>query len=173
MPYQLVWLIFLLPLFSFAIVSLLFRPFLNHKPKLGGYITIASLMASLGLSIWALTEVLAAPGHELPIPDINWVIIEGGVTIHLGLIMDPLTAVMLLVVTIVSLMVQIYSQGYMHEDPGYHRYYAFMSLFTASMLGLVLADNLLFLYVFWELVGICSYLLIGFWFHRPAAANAA
>jgi NADH-quinone oxidoreductase subunit L len=173
MPYQLVWLIFLLPLFSFIIISLFFRPFLNHKPKVGGYITIAALLGSFGLSVWALTEVMATPGHSLPVPDINWVIIEGGVTIHLGLIMDSLTAVMLIVVTLVSLMVQIYSQGYMHGDPGYHRYYAFMSLFTASMLGLVLADNLLFVYVFWEMVGLCSYLLIGFWFHRPSAANAA
>ena len=173
MPYQLAWLIFLLPFFSFVIISLYFRPFLNHKPKLGGYITIAALTASLGLSIWALLEVMAAPGYKLPIPDINWVIIEGGVTIHLGLIMDSVTAVMLIVVIVVSLMVQIYSQGYMDGDPGYHRYFAFMSLFTASMLGLVMADNLLFLYVFWELVGLCSYLLIGFWFHRPAAADAA
>jgi len=87
--------------------------------------------------------------------------------------MDSLTAVMLIVVTVVSLMVQIYSQGYMDGDPGYHRYFASMSLFTAAMLGVVLASNLLFLYVFWELVGLCSYLLIGFWFHKPAAANAA
>ena len=173
MPYQLVWLIFLLPLFSFAIISLFFRPFFNHKPKLGGYITIASLLGSLGLSVWALLEVMAAPGHSLLVPDINWVIIEGGITIHLGLIVDSLTVVMLIVVTVVSLMVQIYSQGYMHGDPGYHRYFAFMSLFTASMLGLVLADNLLFVYVFWEMVGLCSYLLIGFWFHRPAVADAA
>ncbi len=173
MPYELVWLIFLLPLFSFAIISLFVRPFLNHKPKLSGYITIASILGSFILSVWALTSVLVAPGHELPIPDISWVVLEGGVTIHLGLIMDSLTVVMLIVVTVVSLMVQIYSQGYMHGDPGYHRYFAFMSLFTASMLGLVLASNLLFMYVFWELVGLCSYLLIGFWFHRPAAANAA
>jgi len=80
---------------------------------------------------------------------------------------------MLIVVTLVSLMVQIYSQGYMHGDPGYHRYFAFMSLFTASMLGLVLADSLVFMFVFWEMVGLCSYLLIGFWFHKPAARNAA
>ncbi len=173
MPYQLVWLIFLLPLFSFIIISLFFRPFLNNRPKTGGYITIAALLGSLSLSVWALMEVMAAPGHSLPIPDINWVIIEGGLTIHLGLIVDSLTVVMLIVVIVVSLMVQIYSQGYMHGDPGYHRYFAFMSLFTASMLGLVLADNLLFVYVFWEMVGLCSYLLIGFWFHRPAAANAA
>jgi NADH-quinone oxidoreductase subunit L len=87
--------------------------------------------------------------------------------------MDSLTAVMLVVVTVVSLMVQVYSQGYMKGDPGCHRYYAWMSLFTASMLGLVLANNLLQMFIFWEMVGLCSYLLIGFWFHRPAAADAA
>jgi NADH-quinone oxidoreductase subunit L len=173
MPHQLLWLIFLLPFFSFALISLFFRPFFNHKPRLGGYITIASLIGSFAISVWALLEVMAAPGHQLAVPDINWVVIEGGITIHLGLMVDSLTAVMLIVVTLVSLMVQIYSQGYMHGDPGYHRYFAFMSLFTGSMLGLVLADNLLFMYVFWEMVGLCSYLLIGFWFHRPAAANAA
>jgi len=171
-PY-LVWLIFLLPLFSFAVISLLVRPFLNHKPKLSGYITITAISGSFVLSIWALMSLLSTPSHELSMPDINWMIIEGGVTIHLGLIMDSLTAVMLIVVTVVSLMVQIYSQGYMHGDPGYHRYYASMSLFTASMLGLVLADNLLLVFVFWEMVGLCSYLLIGFWFHRPAARKAA
>jgi NADH-quinone oxidoreductase subunit L len=173
MPYQLLWLIFLLPLFSFVIISLFLRPFLNNQPKLGGYVTIAALLGSLGLSIWALLEVMAAPGHSIAVPVVNWVVIEGGLTIHLGLLVDQLTTVMLVVVTMVSLMVQIYSQGYMRGDPGYHRYFAFMSLFTASMLGLVLADNLLLVYVFWELVGLCSYLLIGFWFHRPSAANAA
>ena len=172
-PYQLVWLIFLLPLFSFVVISFLVRPFVKEDSKVTGYILITALSGSVALSIWALVSVMAAPHHELPIPDISWVVIEDGVTIHLGLIMDSLTAVMLIVVTVVSLMVQIYSQGYMHGDPGYHRYYAWMSLFTASMLGLVLADNLLFLFVFWELVGLCSYLLIGFWFHKSSAANAA
>ncbi len=173
MPYQAIWLIFLLPLFSFVVISFVLRPFFNHKPRLGGYTIIACLLGSLGLSIWALMSVVAAPGHNLPVPDISWVVIEGGVTIHLGLMMDSLTAVMLIVVIVVSLMVQIYSQGYMHGDPGYHRYFAFMSLFTGSMLGLVLADNLLFMFVFWEMVGLCSYLLIGFWFHKPSARNAA
>jgi NADH-quinone oxidoreductase subunit L len=173
MPHQLVWLIFLLPLFSFIAISFLIRPFVKPESKVAGYVIIAALSGSLVLSIWALTAVMAAPHHELSIPDISWVVIEGGVNIHLGLMMDSLTAVMLIVVTVVSLMVQIYSQGYMHADPGYHRYFAWMSLFTASMIGLVLADSLLFLFVFWELVGLCSYLLIGFWFHRPAAANAA
>ncbi len=173
MPHQLIWLIFLLPLFSFLIVSLFLRPFFNHKPQLGGYVAIAAIFSSFLLSVWVLMGVLAAPGHALPVPDINWVVIEGGVTIHLGLLVDSLTAVMLIVVTLVSMMVQIYSQGYMRGDPGYHRYFAFMSLFTASMLGLVLADNLVFMFVFWEMVGLCSYLLIGFWFHKPAARNAA
>lgn len=173
MPYQLIWLIFLLPLFSFIIISFFIRPFVRQESKIAGYITITALFGSLVLSVRALMAVMASPQHELPIPDISWLVIEGGVTISLGLIMDSLTAVMLVVVTLVSLMVQIYSQGYMHGDAGYHRYFAWMSLFTASMIGLVLADNLLLLFVFWELVGLCSYLLIGFWFHRPSAANAA
>jgi len=172
MPYQMVWLIFLLPLFSFIIIALFLRPFLNSRPKTAGYVTIAALTGSLGLSVWALMEVMAT-GQPLPVPDITWVVVDGGFTIKLGLLVDQLTAVMLIVVTVVSLMVQIYSQGYMKGDAGYPRYYAWMSLFTASMLGLVLADNLLMVYVFWEMVGLCSYLLIGFWFHRPAAANAA
>jgi NADH-quinone oxidoreductase subunit L len=171
MPYQLLWLIFLLPLFSFIIIGLFLRPFLKNQPRTAGYITIAALLGSLGLSVWALTEVMST-GQPLPVPDVTWAVVDG-LTIHLGLMVDQLTVVMLIVVTVVSLMVQIYSQGYMKGDAGYHRYYAFMSLFTASMLGLVLADNLLFVYVFWEMVGLCSYLLIGFWFHRPAAANAA
>ena len=171
MPYEIVWLIFLLPLFAFVVIALVTR-FLS-KPRLSGYISIGAVSVSMGLSIWALLCLLSAPGQELPVPSFSWLVVEGGITVQFGLIMDSLTAVMLIVVTVVSLMVQIYSLGYMHGDPGYHRYYAFMSLFTASMLGLVLADNLLLMFIFWELVGLCSYLLIGFWFHRPAAANAA
>jgi len=173
MPPELIWLILLLPFSSFAIIALFLRPFLNHKPKLGGYVTIAAISGAFLMSVWVLMEVLAAQGHELAVPDISWVVIENGVTIHLGLMVDSLTAVMLIVVTVVSLMVQIYSQGYMHGDPGYHRYFAWMSLFTMAMLGVVLADSLLLVFVFWELVGLCSYLLIGFWFHKSAARNAA
>jgi NADH-quinone oxidoreductase subunit L len=171
MPYQMVWLIFLLPLCSFIVIGLFLRPFLKSQPRTAGYVTIAALVGSLGLSLWALFDIMST-GQPIAVPDINWAVIDG-LSIHLGLIMDELTAVMLVVVTVVSLMVQIYSQGYMKGDAGYQRYYAFMSLFTASMLGLVLADNLLLVYVFWEMVGLCSYLLIGFWFHKPSAANAA
>ena len=166
------WLILLLPFLSFVIISLFIRPFVRAESRIAGYITITAFTGSLALSIWALAEVLAAPNHVLETSPISWLVV-GNLQINIGMMMDSLTAVMLIVVTLASLMVQIYSQGYMKGDPGYHRYYAWMSLFTASMLGLLLADNLLQMFVFWEMVGLCSYLLIGFWFHRPAAANAA
>ena len=173
MPPELIWLILLLPFLSFVIIGFVLRSFLNDQPKLGGYTAIAAVFSSFLLSIWVLLEVWAAPGHELMLPDVTWLVIENGVTIQLGLMVDSLSAVMLIVVTVVSLMVLIYSQGYMRGDPGYHRYFAWMSLFTMAMLGVVLADSLLLVFVFWELVGLCSYLLIGFWFHKPAARNAA
>jgi len=166
------WLILLLPFLSFVIISLFIRPFVRAESRIAGYITITALTGSFALSVWALAEVLAAPHHVLETTPISWLVV-GNLQINIGMMMDSLTAVMLIVVTLVSLMVQIYSQGYMKGDPGYHRYYAWMSLFTASMLGLLLADNLLQMFVFWEMVGLCSYLLIGFWFHRPSAANAA
>jgi len=181
MPYQLIWLIFLLPIFSFLVISLFVRPLVKPASRVAGYIAIAAIGSALVLALWVLKTVIAAPEHTIPVPDISWLVIGNDLNIHLGLMVDALTAVMLVVVTTVSLMVQIYSLGYMqHEVPdakpgdrGYHRYYAWMSLFTASMLGLVMADSLLFMFVFWEMVGLCSYLLIGFWFHRPSAANAA
>ncbi len=173
MPSQAIWFIFLLPVISFIIISLFIRPFVKKESRIAGFITITALTGSAALAIWTLVAVMAAPNHEIAVPDISWLVIGNELNIHLGLMVDSLTAVMVVVVTVVSLMVQIYSQGYMRGDPGYHRYYAWMSLFTASMLGLVMADSLLLVFVFWEMVGLCSYLLIGFWFHRPAAANAA
>jgi NADH-quinone oxidoreductase subunit L len=172
-PYQLIWLIMLLPLFSFIINGLLIRPFVNRKSKAYGYITILSIAVSAVFSIWALKSVMSAETREILVPDVNWIVI-GNFNFHVGLIMDQLAAVMAVVVSVVSLMVQIYSLGYMaHDEAGYYRYYTYMSLFTFAMLGLVLSDNLLFTFVFWEMVGLCSYLLIGFWFHRKSAADAA
>ncbi|HIE16865.1 MAG TPA: NADH-quinone oxidoreductase subunit L, partial [Dehalococcoidia bacterium] len=172
MPHQVPWLIFLLPLISLIIISFILRPFVYNRPKLSGYVTIGSIGIACVFSLWVLSEVLVAPGHKLDIPDIQWLVV-GDLSVRIGLVVDSLTAVMVVLVSFVSLMIQIYSQGYMHGDPGYHRYFAFMSLFTACMLGLVMADNLVFLFLFWEGVGLGSYLLIGFWFHRPSAANAA
>jgi NAD(P)H-quinone oxidoreductase subunit 5 len=89
-----------------------------------------------------------------------------------GILIDNLSSAMLLVVTAVSLLVQIYTHGYMREDPGYRRFYAYLSLFTGSMLGFVIATNLVQSFIFWELVGVCSYLLIGFWWHKETASAA-
>ncbi len=171
-PYQLIWLIFFLPLISFAVIALVVRPLVKPGNRISGYLAIAAIGGSLALSIWTLFSVMQQASHEIAVPAITWLSI-GSLSVQIGILMDSLTAVMLVVVTLVSLMVQIYSQGYMRGDPGYHRYFAWMSLFTMSMLGLVLANNLLMMFVFWEMVGLSSYLLIGFWFHKPAAANAA
>jgi NADH-quinone oxidoreductase subunit L len=165
-----IWLIFLLPLGSFAFAALVVRPFFNRYSLVSGLVTIAALGTALGLSIWTLRSVIL--GHELEFEPIEWLEI-GGASIDFGLLVDPLTALMLVVVTGVSLLVQIYSLGYMKGDASFSRYYAYMSLFTAAMLGLVLSSNIIQLYMFWELVGVSSYLLIGFWHERPAAAAAA
>jgi NADH-quinone oxidoreductase subunit L len=172
-PYQLIWLIMVLPLASFVVNGLLMRPFVDRKSKAYGYITIISIAVSAIFSIWALFSVASASNHEIAVPNFNWLTI-GNFNFHLGIIMDQLSAVMVVVVSVISLTVQIYSLGYMaHDEAGYYRYYTYMSLFTFAMLGLVLSNNLLFTFVFWEMVGLCSYLLIGFWFHRKSAADAA
>lgn len=165
-----IWSIFLLPLASFVLIALVVRPLLNRYSLISGFITIGALGTALGFSIWTLRSV--SLHHDLTFEPVKWLTV-GNATIDMGLLVDPLTAVMLVVVTGVSLLVQIYSLGYMQGDPSFSRYYAYMSLFTASMLGLVLASNIVQLYVFWELVGVSSYLLIGFWHERPAAAAAA
>ena len=165
-----VWTIFLLPLGSFVVIALVIRPFLNRYSLLSGLLLVAVLGVALGLSIWALRSV--ALGHDFQFEAHEWLDV-GGATIEMGLLLDPLTAIMLVVVCAISLLIQVYSLGYMRGDPGFARYFAYMSLFTAAMLGLVLSVNIIQLYIFWELVGVSSYFLIGFWHERPAAAAAA
>ena len=165
------WAILFLPLASFALIAFGIRPFFNRYDALSGYVTILAIGAAFALSVMALAAVWDAHGAIGWEPH-SWMVI-GELEISIGILMDPLTAVLLVVISGVSLLVQVYSQGYMRGDPGYSRYFAFMSLFTASMLGLVLARNVIQLYFFWELVGLCSYLLIGFWYNRPSAAAAA
>ncbi len=171
-----VWAIMLLPLGSFAVITL--ASFLGltgsgqWRPRYSGYLTIAAIFGSFLLSLWALDSVLDKDGVRIGFDAHEWVVVEP-LRIDIGITLDGLTAIMLVVVTGVSLLVQFYSQEYMRDDPGYNRYYAFMSLFTASMLGLLLASSILQIFVFWELVGLCSYLLIGFWFYKDSARRAA
>ena len=165
-----VWAIFLLPVGALAVNGLVVRPFLNRWPSLSMLVIVAALATALVLSIWTLISVIENGTHFFD--EYTWLTV-GGLELQFGLMVDSLTAIMLVVVTSVSLMVQVYSHGYMKGDPGYVRYFAFMSLFSAAMLGLVMSENIIQLFVMWELVGLGSYLLIGFWTHRPAAAAAA
>nr|YP_009773632.1 NADH-plastoquinone oxidoreductase subunit 5 [Styrax japonicus]QIZ30044.1 NADH-plastoquinone oxidoreductase subunit 5 [Styrax japonicus] len=136
--------------------------------------------------IWAFQSVLLLSiamilSIDLSIQQINnssiyqyvwsW-IINNDFSLEFGYLIDPLTSIMLILITTVGIMVLIYSDSYMSHDQGYLRFFAYMSFFSTSMLGLVISSNLIQIYIFWELVGMCSYLLIGFWFTRPVAANA-
>ena len=165
-----IWAILLLPLGTFAVIGMVIRPFFNRFAGISGILLIGAMAAALALSLLTLQAVIG--GEELHFEGHKWLVVDGA-AIEFALLIDPLTALMLVVVTAVSLMVQIYSLGYMKGDPSYARYFAYMALFTASMLGLILSANIIVLYAFWELVGVSSYLLIGFWHERPAAAAAA
>jgi len=166
----LAWLIIALPIAAMLVNGLLVRAFVGSNSKYAGYITVAAIGGSFVLSLMTLATVMSdGPIH---VETHDWIAI-GGLNLTFGLMVDQLTSIMLVVVSGVSLLVQIYGQAYMHGDKSYTRYFTYMALFTASMLGLVLSGNLIQIFVFWELVGVSSYLLIGFWMDRPTAAAAA
>ena len=170
-PEAVVWAIYLAPVASFVVIAAAHRS-PRFEPEWAGRITIAAIGVSWLASLWALDSAIGHDGESLGFAPHGWMTLFD-LDIALGVHIDGLSAIMAFVVTSVSLLVQIYSVGYMEGDRGYARYFASMSLFTAAMLGLVLASNLLQLFVHWELVGLASYLLIGFWFERPSAAAAA
>ena len=170
-PEVFVWAIYFAPVISFVLIAVLHRvP--RFQDEWAGRITIAAIGIAWLASLWALDSAIGNDGESLGFAAHTWVTLFD-LDVTMGVHIDGLSGIMVFVVTSVSLLVQIYSVGYMHGDRGYARYFASMSLFTAAMLGLVLASNLLQLFVHWELVGLASYLLIGFWFDRPAAAAAA
>ena len=148
-------------------------PFRRHLPKQGAYLSIAAILAGFALFWFVLLGFLEGGSGGA---SLRWLSI-GETHLTWGVHVDEISVTMLGLVTFVALLVQVYSLGYMrhdgHDDPGIGRYYAFHSLFAAAMLALVLADNLVFLYIAWELVGLGSYLLIGFWYERRSAAEAA
>ena len=161
------WAIIACPLIAWGLVVL----YVRKVPLFAGYLAILGIGAACVLSYITLFNVIDADGG-IAIHTHHW-FSAGPLHVNLGVRVDGLTAIMLVVVTTVSLLVQVYSTGYMSGDLGYGRYFAHMCLFTTSMLGLVLADNLFMMFIFWELVGLCSSLLIGFWYHKPSAAAAA
>src|SRR5437867_513595 len=165
---QTLWLIPALPLLAAGMTALAKRP----QRTLAATLAIGSVGVSFLLSCWAFAETLGGTGVERQVYNFDWLKF-GDVWLQLGWMLDPLTAAMLVMVTFVGLLIFIYSVGYMAHDENFTRFFCFMSLFAAAMLGVVIANSLLFLFVCWELVGLASYLLIGFWYEKPSAAAAA
>jgi NADH-quinone oxidoreductase subunit L len=166
MKYELFpWLILFLPLFATAVITL----FTLRCKTTSSLISIGAVVAGFILTI---IYISANGFHISAETSTNWLTI-GDLHVDFGLKLDALSLMMLLIVTGVGGTIHIYSFGYMHEDKGMARFFAFMSLFTFSMLGIVLANNFLEMFIFWELVGVSSYLLIGFWFEKPSAGDAA
>src|SRR6476659_8613847 len=133
--------------------------------------TILGVAASFVLSTWVLWQLVGQGAPPFNENVYTWFQV-GGLHAHVGFMIDKLTAMMMVVVTFVSLLVHIYTIGYMAEDPGYQRFFSYISLFTFSMLMLVMSNNFLQLFFGWEAVGLVSYLLIGFWFKKPTAVFA-
>ena len=167
LPVQLLWLIPALPLLAAGLGALTPR----SGRKLASGAAILAMAGSFLLSCGALMTALADPAAHL-VYNFAWLDLGEGV-LRLGWLLDPLTAFMCVMVTFVGLLIFIFSTGYLHEDPNFTRFFCFLSLFAAAMLGLLVANSLLLLFICWELVGLASYLLIGFWFHKPSAAAAA
>src|SRR5215467_940331 len=158
----------LLPLIA-AILAGLFGRWIG---RVGSHtVTILGVAISCGLSIYILKQLLLDGVPTFDGPVYTWALTDG-VQMNVGFLIDRLSALMMVVVTFVSLCVHVYTIGYMADDPGYQRFFAYISLFTFSMLMLVMSNNFLQLFFGWEAVGVVSYLLIGFWFKKPTAIFA-
>ena len=166
-----IWLIPAVPIVASGVIALLKQP----KRKTASTLAIGSLGFSLLLALIAFSHVLAGwtQGHAVrETTNFTWLQF-GSTNVDLGWVLDPLSAVMLVMVTFVGLLIFIYSTGYMAHDENYTRFFCFLSLFAGGMLGVVIANSILLLFMSWEIVGLTSYLLIGFWYQRPSAAAAA
>ena len=169
----------LIPLIPFLLFILIGITGHKMKPIVSGLIGTAGLSVAAILSYvtairYFWTDHVAGTGYEsIKAFEVTWLHLTDKLTINLGALIDPISVMMLIVITTVSLMVHIYSIGYMKGERGYHRFFAFLSLFSFSMLGLVLATNIFQMYIFWELVGVSSFLLIGFYYEKPSAVAAS
>ncbi|MCA9321519.1 MAG: NADH-quinone oxidoreductase subunit L, partial [Planctomycetes bacterium] len=172
-PILLALLITALPLGAF-VIQVFFGRFL---PRQGDWLPTSAVATGLAMSVYLLITEVFGSTHGITDPyfwEMNWLTL-GQTTpfvLNFEVMVDNLTIVMLNVVTLVSFLVHLFSTGYMHGEERYNRFFAYLALFTFSMLGLIITSNLLFLFIFWELVGLCSYLLIGFYFQKDSAAAA-
>ena len=160
--------ILVLPLLSYVITFF----FGKKLPRQGDFVGVTLMSAAwfLAIRIFITFWKIGDPAYRVE-TGFTWIQL-GGFHVDAGILVDGMTSIMLMVVTTVSFLVHLYSTGYMHGDRRYERFFAFLGFFTFAMMGIVLSNNLFFLYVFWELVGLASYLLIGFFFHKHSAANA-
>jgi len=168
---RMLWLIPAVPVVASGVIAVLKQP----RRKAAAGLAIGSLAFSLVLALIAFGHVLAGWAHGAAVREtvnFTWIRV-GAANVELGWVLDPLAAVMLVMVTLVGLLIFIYSTGYMAEDENYTRFFCFLSLFAGAMLGVVIANSILLLFMCWELVGLTSYLLIGFWYEKPSAAAAA
>jgi NADH-quinone oxidoreductase subunit L len=165
---QNLWLIPALPILAAGIAALL-----KQRSRIAAAsLAIGSMALSFLLSLCAFAHVLLHPSAEPLVRNIPWFQF-GNEWLKIGWMLDPLTAVMLVMVTFVGLLIFIYSTGYMEHDENFTRFFCFLALFAGAMLGVVIANSLLLLFMYWEIVGLTSYLLIGFWYFTPSAAAAA
>ena len=167
-------LIVLLPLLTFLVLGLLGMKLKACASGLVGTLSMAVTTALAYGTAWQYFTTAKVDGiYQKWVPfNIEWLRFTDNLHIDLGVLLDPISVMMLVVITTVSLMVHVYSLGYMKGERGFERYYAFLSLFSCSMLGLVVATNIFQMYIFWELVGVSSYLLIGFYYTKPEAIAA-
>ena len=165
----------LLPLAAFLILGIFGRKYFKNT---SGIIATALLLISTLLAVYTAYGYFFEYGkvdgiYQKLIPlKYTWLQFSEGVSIDMGIIIDPISVMMLVVVTFISLMVHIYSLGYMKGDDRFPTYYAFLGLFTFSMLGLIISSNIFQIYIFWELVGVSSFLLIGYYYDKPSAVAA-
>ncbi len=170
--YQYAWLIPVLPLAGAMLIGLgliSYNKATNNLRQINAVVVICLLLVSTVMSFGLLFSQIQ--GHESYTRIFEWAA-AGDFHLSMGYTIDHLSAMMLAIVTTVAVLVMIYTDGYMAHDPGYVRFFAYLSIFSSSMLGLVISPNLVQIYIFWELVGMCSYLLIGFWYDRTPAADA-
>jgi len=161
------WMIPAVPLAA----SLVILSLSNARRKNAAALAVIGQVVALALSVLAFAATLQVPGFRA-VRNFTWFTF-GEQTLRLGFVLDPLAAAMLVMITLVGLCIFVFSIGYMAEDKNFTRFFAYLSFFSGAMLGLVIANSLLLLFIFWELVGLASYLLIGFWIEKPSAAAAA
>jgi len=158
----------MVPLLAFVIIAI----YVRRYHKLSSYLAVAAIFISWLLSMVIVVSAVAQMPHFAEEPAVHLTLLSiptGATALNIGVQIDPLTVALLFMVPTVCLMIFIYSLGYMEGDSRYSRFFAYICLFTTGMLGLVVADNLLLLFICWEVMGLCSYLLIGFWFEKPSA----